>query len=65
MPIDKNVKPEFSIVLGDSEHILKDYPENTFHACITDPPYGMGMRKGVRVRVPLRAQIFFDFLWIC
>jgi DNA modification methylase len=43
MPIDKNVKPEFSIVLGDSEHILKDYPENTFHACITDPPYGMGM----------------------
>lgn len=32
-----------SIVSGDSEHVLKKYPDNTFHACITDPPYGMGM----------------------
>lgn len=43
MPIDKNVKPAFSVVSGDSEHILARYQDNTFHACITDPPYGMGM----------------------
>ena len=33
----------FSIHSGDSEQVLKQFDENTFHACITDPPYGMGM----------------------
>lgn len=33
----------FSIVSGDSQKILVKYKADTFHACITDPPYGMGM----------------------
>jgi site-specific DNA-methyltransferase (adenine-specific) len=37
------VKKMFSIHSGNSEQILKQFDENTFHSCITDPPYGMGM----------------------
>lgn len=33
----------FSILLGDSKEVLSNYDDNTFHSCITDPPYGMGM----------------------
>lgn len=33
----------FSILLGDSKEVLSSYEDNTFHSCITDPPYGMGM----------------------
>ncbi len=37
------VKNEFSILTGDCQEVLYTYPENTFHSCVTDPPYGMGM----------------------
>lgn len=33
----------FSILLGDSNKVLSSYGDNTFHSCITDPPYGMNM----------------------
>lgn len=33
----------FSILLGDSKKVLSNYEDNTFHSCITDPPYGMNM----------------------
>lgn len=33
----------FSILCGNSKDVLSQYKENTFHTCITDPPYGMGM----------------------
>ena len=33
----------FSILTGDCKEVLAGYEENTFHSCITDPPYGMGM----------------------
>lgn len=33
----------FSILLGDSKEVLSNYEDNTFHSCITDPPYGMNM----------------------
>jgi|TARA_B100001094_G_scaffold319619_1_gene364712 site-specific DNA-methyltransferase (adenine-specific) len=28
---------------GSCLDVLKDYPDNSFDSCITDPPYGMGM----------------------
>jgi site-specific DNA-methyltransferase (adenine-specific) len=37
------VNKTFSILLGDSKEVLSNYDDNTFHSCITDPPYGMGM----------------------
>ena len=33
----------FSILLGNSKEVLSSYGDNTFHSCITDPPYGMNM----------------------
>lgn len=33
----------FSILTGDCKEVLAGYEDNTFHSCITDPPYGMGM----------------------
>ena len=33
----------FDILTGDCQSVLPTYGENFFHACITDPPYGMGM----------------------
>ena len=32
-----------SILTGDCREVLQSYDDNTFHSCITDPPYGMGM----------------------
>jgi len=37
------VNKTFSILLGDSKKVLSNYEDNTFHSCITDPPYGMNM----------------------
>lgn len=31
------------IICGDNQIILASYPESHFSACITDPPYGLGM----------------------
>lgn len=33
----------YKIFTGDSIDILRSYNEHTFHACITDPPYGMNI----------------------
>jgi len=33
----------YSIITGDCVSVLSNHGENTFHSCITDPPYGMGM----------------------
>ena len=37
------VNNEFLILNGNCDDVLSQYAENTFHSCITDPPYGMGM----------------------
>ena len=34
---------ELSIITGESESILKTFGDSSIDACITDPPYGMGM----------------------
>ena len=34
---------ELSIITGDAITVLKEYEDNSIDACITDPPYGMGM----------------------
>ena len=31
------------VICGDNVQVLRGMPPNTFDACITDPPYGMGM----------------------
>ena len=33
----------FSITTGNCLDELQAYDDNSFHSCITDPPYGMGM----------------------
>ena len=33
----------YSIIHGECQETLSTIYENSFHACITDPPYGMGM----------------------
>lgn len=43
MKIESSVNKMFSITTGDCQDVLSSYDENTFHSCITDPPYGMGM----------------------
>lgn len=35
----------YQLHAGDSRAILANYEEHTFHACITDPPYGMNMAQ--------------------
>jgi len=35
----------YSILHGECQQTLSEIDENSFHACITDPPYGMGMEK--------------------
>lgn len=37
------MKIESSIIHGESELVLSSYQSNSIDACITDPPYGMGM----------------------
>jgi site-specific DNA-methyltransferase (adenine-specific) len=43
MQIDLDANKMFSITTGECEKVLSTIDENTFHSCITDPPYGMGM----------------------
>jgi DNA modification methylase len=31
-----------TLLQGDAEHVLKIFPENIFHGCLCDPPYGYG-----------------------
>ena len=45
MQIENNANKMYSIILGDCIAKLKDFPENYFHSCVTDPPYGMGMEQ--------------------
>ena len=33
----------YSILHGECQQVLSEMEDNFFHACITDPPYGMGM----------------------
>ncbi len=33
------------LINGDSKEILKQFADNSFHAVITDPPYGINIRK--------------------
>lgn len=40
---ENNVNPTYSIITGECRETLSNYDDNTFHCCITDPPYGMGM----------------------
>ncbi len=34
---------DYTLKVGDCQTVLSSFGENFFHACITDPPYGMGM----------------------
>ena len=43
----------FAITTGDSRLLLNEYPTQTFHACITDPPYGMKMAAWDRTVPPV------------
>ena len=43
----------FTITTGDSRLLLNEYPTQTFHACITDPPYGMKMAAWDRTVPPV------------
>jgi len=36
---------KFNIVNGDCLEVMKAMPDNSVDACITDPPYGMGMEE--------------------
>ena len=31
-----------TIVTGDALEVLRVMPDNSIHACVTDPPYGIG-----------------------
>ena len=33
----------YSILHGECQQALSEMEDDFFHACITDPPYGMGM----------------------
>lgn len=33
----------FNIITGDCQMVLGTYADNTFHSCISDPPYGLGI----------------------
>lgn len=35
----------YNLISGDCSEVLLTIPSNTLDACITDPPYGMGMAK--------------------
>lgn len=40
------MRPTYQLHTGNSHEILRDhYAEHTFHACITDPPYGMNIAE--------------------
>ena len=41
----KGANRMYSILHGECQQTLSEIDENSFHACITDPPYGMGMDK--------------------
>lgn len=43
MQKELNANNPFSITIGECEKVLSTIDENTFHSCITDPPYGMGI----------------------
>ena len=37
--------PKHTLHLGDSAEVLKQYPDNYFHAIVCDPPYGIKARS--------------------
>jgi len=41
----KGANRMYSILHGECQQTLSEIDENSYHACITDPPYGMGMDK--------------------
>ena len=43
MKTAKGANRMYSILNGECSAVLSTMDENSFHACITDPPYGMGM----------------------
>lgn len=43
----------YVIHTGDNSLVLSEYQKNTFHACITDPPYGMNMGEWDRHVPPI------------
>lgn len=45
MKIVRGANRMYSILHGECQQTLSEIDENSFHACITDPPYGMGMDK--------------------
>jgi site-specific DNA-methyltransferase (adenine-specific) len=55
--------PINQIVCGDCLEIMKDWPENSIDACVTDPPYGIGFmgkswdKSGVTYNIALWREI--------
>lgn len=43
----KNLSDKATLVLGDAAHWLASVPDNTIHAVVTDPPYGVIEYNGV------------------
>ena len=43
MKTAKGANRMYSILHGECQQVLSEMEDNFFHACITDPPYGMGM----------------------
>ena len=43
MKIVRGVNRMYSILHGECQQALSEMEDDFFHACITDPPYGMGM----------------------
>ncbi len=57
--------PETSTVfVGDSREVLRGFADNTFHACVTDPPYELGFMgkkwdsSGIAFDVGLWREVF-------
>ena len=55
--------PINQIVCGDCLEVMKDYPDNSFDACITDPPYKLGFmdevwdKSGITYKVVLWREV--------
>jgi len=39
MPKLSDMKNKFLLMQGKSQEVLKKFPDNTFHAVVTSPPY--------------------------
>lgn len=48
-------RADVEIITGDVSEVLAELPDETFHAVLTDPPYGLGKLDARRLRALLKA----------